>query len=430
MPAVGASVRGLGVAPLRGARCGGRARWRNVDPSGYVRAEPGARPLHIAIVIERFVPSAGGVENAAWQVARELRRQGERVTVVARAFDEVATAAVPPEERPERIALRVPTAWQPTRVLAFSRAAARATAEARFDVVHGFARARHQDLYRAGGGSHADYLRHMHGSVGRALRVLSPRHRVLQAIEGAVFRDPRQWIQCGSRLVSRALIDRHGVDPARIHVLPNGVDVARHRSAAADGESLRRRWLERDPSAERFWLLPGSGWRRKGLPVALDAIERLTDPGLRLLVAGRDEPGPWQRRVARRGLAGQIRFLGPRSDLPAIYHAVDGVVLPTRYDAFANVTLEAAASGTPIVTTATNGAAEWLGEGVIVVDAPDDADAVAEAMASLHDVGARRCRGEAAARAALPLDWSSHVETLRRLYAARLGAAEAGTGAR
>jgi UDP-glucose:(heptosyl)LPS alpha-1,3-glucosyltransferase len=381
-------------------------------------------------VIERFVPNAGGVENAAWQVARELRRQGERVTVVARAFDEAAYASLPADQRPERIVLRVPTAWQPTRVLAFSRAAARATSDARFDLVHGFARTRHQDLYRAGGGSHAEYLHHMYGPAGRALRALSPRHRVLQAIEGAVFRDPHQWIQCASRLVSRALIDRHGVDPTRIHLLPNGVDVARHRSAAADGESLRRQWLDRDPSAERLWLLPGSGFRRKGLPVVLDAIERLADPGLRLLVAGRDDPGPWQRRVARRGLTGRIHFLGPRGDLPALYHAVDGVVLPTRYDAFANVTLEAAATGTPIVTTATNGAAEWLGEGVLIVDDPDDAEAFATALASLHDDAVRRHRGEAAARAAGALDWSSHVKSLRRLYAARAGRSEAGTTAR
>ncbi len=397
-------------------------------------------PLDVALVVERFVFGTGGVENVAWQIAWELARQGEHVTVLARELDPSLSSAAtrtwdraqpcagqptdPPAPRAASAAPAIPfrlerlpvsRGWQPLRVRAFSRAATRATRDDRFDVVHSFARTYSQDLYRAGGGLHADYLRRMHAGAGHALRLLSPRHRILIEHERRVCRDPSQRIQCASKLVARAFVETGGIDPGRIWLQPNAVDGTRFAAPerVARGARLRR---ELDPEAERIWLLAGSGWRRKGLATALEAVAKLGDAGSALWVAGRDDPTPWQARIAALGLTGRVRFLGERDDLPDLYQAVDGLVLPTRYDPFANVTLEAAAAGRPIVTTAANGAAEWLGDDVTVIDPPDDADALASELEAMRSAEVRRRRGRRLRARARRFDWPRHVAALRAEY--------------
>ena len=343
-----------------------------------------------------------------WQVARELCRQGERVTVVAREAESTDPIGFAPVAAPGR--------RSPLRTLAFSRGASRVIAAHDFDVVHAFSRTRHQDLFRAGGGSHADYLERMHSPLGRALRRALPRHLGLIALERRVFADPGQRIQCASRLVADRLVQHHAVPRERILLLPNAVDTerfdaVRHREA---GLALRRAL---DPDAGRIWLLPASGWRRKGLDLALEALARLADPHARLWVAGRDPIGPWRRRAARAGLGGQVRFLGPRADLERVYAAVDGLLLPTRYDPFANVTFEAAAAGLPIVTSRANGAAEWLSAEACIPVERLEGEAIAAALRSLAEPEARRRRGEAARREVTPHHWPGHVAALRAEYA-------------
>jgi len=344
----------------------------------------------------------------AWQVAHELRRQGEDVTVIAREAE--------PADGIEIARVAVAGRRSPLRTLAFSRGAAVATRGHGFDVVHSFSRTRHQDLYRAGGGSHEDYLRRTVSPLGRAFRQLLPRHRSLLALERAVFADPDQRIQCASRLVANRLRERYAVDPERILLLPNAVDADRF-DASRQRDAARALRRELDANAETIWLFPASGWHRKGLDLCFDALARSADPGLRLWIAGRDAPGPWQRRARRAGIAERVRFLGPRRDLEVVYAAVDGMLLPTRYDAFANVTFEAAAAGLPIVTSSANGAAEWLTrEACRVVEEPDG-ESLAAALRELSTADVRRRRGEAARREVAAYPWTGHVAALRAEYA-------------
>ena len=337
-------------------------------------------------------------------------RVGEDVTVLTRRADQIerAGSALP---RVTVQNVRAPSVWQPLRVVAFSRACAHAARREAFDVVHSFSRTRHQNLYRAGGGSHRDYLRRSHSPAGALLRQFSPRHRVLLSIEARVFRDPTQRIQCASRLVADALVADYEVSPERILLLPNAVDADRYGSPRSR-EAGRRLRAELGEKAERIWLFPASGWRRKGLPVLFEALTRIHDPGLRLWIAGRDDPRPWQKIAAGLGIADRLRFLGARDDLEAVYCAVDGMVLPTRYDAFANVTLEAAASGLPIITTRSNGAAEWLEEGIFLLESANDPIALAQAFAPFASVDRRLDLGQRAREKAGRLDWSQHVSQL------------------
>lgn len=374
-------------------------------PSAPVEAPP--PPLRIALVIERSEAGAGGAENVAWQVGAGLARAGDDVSVVCR------SGAPPPGTRLVRV--RSPGGWKPLRVLAFSRAAAGATRTG-FDVVQSFSRTRHQDVFRAGGGSHADYLERLHGRAGARLRALSPRHAVQLRIERAVFTDARQVVLCNSTLVRDQIAARYRVPAGRLAVIRNGVDLARFHPDRRTREGVALR-AELGAGSRTVWLFAGSGFPRKGLDVALGALAASADTDSVLWVAGRDDPARWLAGAARLGLAERVRFLGPRGDLEALFAAADGVLLPTRYDAFANVCLEAAAAGLPSVTSGANGAAEIAREAGIVVDDPEDVAGFARALARLADPVARVALGKAARARAEQHGWDDHVRALRALYA-------------
>ncbi len=371
--------------------------------------------MRIALIIERFDPAGGGVEAAAWQVARGLANAGEEIHVFARRVD-------PPQEPPSAAEAEIhlhelgsTTGWQPLRVTAFSRAAARAAPRGSFDVVHSFSRTRHQDVYRAGGGSHADYMERAYTGLGLRMRWLSPRHATLLAIERRVFRDPSQLIQCNSEMVRDQLVARHGLPADRLVVIPNGVDLERFHPGRREAtrERIRESLGERGGPV---WLLVGNGFHRKGLDTAFRALARGGPADAVLWVVGADPPDPWRRLADELGVGGRVRFLGQRSDVEDIYAAADALILPTRYDSFANVCLEAAAAGIAVVTSGTNGAARWLGEAGLVADDPEDVAGFARALDALADPMTREQLGALARRRAEAQSWPEHVRALLGLY--------------
>jgi UDP-glucose:(heptosyl)LPS alpha-1,3-glucosyltransferase len=359
--------------------------------------------VRVAIVIERFERGAGGAESAAWHLVRELAGRGLELAVVCRA------AAEPPPPGVELVRLGVSDLWQPWRLVRFSQLAAR-TVRRGFDVVHAFSRTRHQDVYRAGGGSHADYLEHVHRWPA-ARRWLSPRHRTILLLERAVFADPTQLVECNAHGVAAELARRHGVPAERLAVVYNGVDTRRFHPERREAERARMRAALglRGPGA----LFVGSGWRRKGLDLAIAGLAAAPRDA-ELVVAGRGDPRPWRELARRHGVAGRVQFLGARADVELLHAAADLLVLPTRYDPFANACLEAMASGLPVATTPHNGVAELIRDGENGLLAEDDFGKVFERLA---DPPALARLGAAARRTALALDWSRHAEATLALYA-------------
>jgi len=177
------------------------------------------------------------------------------------------------------------------------------------------------------------------------------------------YRIPRRWIRWAaaragaSIAVSRALAERLaalGVDPARIVVLRNGVDLERFRPVDR-GEARARLGLDEGTTL----LSVGNLVEHKGHGLAIEALRRL--PGFRLLIVG---DGPDRRSLealaARCGVADRVRFEGsvPQSELPRYYGAADLLVLASSREGWANVLLESMACGTPVVATAVGGSPE------------------------------------------------------------------------
>jgi UDP-glucose:(heptosyl)LPS alpha-1,3-glucosyltransferase len=365
--------------------------------------------VRIALVVERLSRSAGGVERASWQVARALAAAGETVHVFCRECDA-------PPSGVTVVRVHASDLWQAWRVPAFSRRVARAIESSPdgFDVVHSFTRTDRQDVYRAGAGRHADYLRHTHGPIGAAIRRLTPRHQIALRADRRIFDDPAQWIQCPSALVRDALVAGAGIDPARTVVIPNGVDSGEfHPRRDAASQALRDRHAA---PGETVWLFAGSGGRRKGLDIAIRSLARTRAGRAVLWVAGRDAHAPWRQLAQQLGVSDRVRFIGPRADMPDVYRAADGLFLPTRYDAFANASLEAAACGLAVISSAHNGAMEVIGDGGIALADPDDIGAAAAALDRLTEPAIRSAFAERSLARARQYDWVRHAERLREFY--------------
>ena len=129
---------------------------------------------------------------------------------------------------------------------------------------------------------------------------------------------------------------------------------------------------------------------KKGLDILLRALVELPD-----CVAWIAGDGPLEadlRTLAERlGIAGRARFLGWRADRGALLRAADICVLPSRYEPFGTVMLEAWAAGTPLVAAASKGPAELIEDGGNGLLVPvDDAAALAAAIRRLIDDAALR----------------------------------------
>jgi UDP-glucose:(heptosyl)LPS alpha-1,3-glucosyltransferase len=358
--------------------------------------------MRIAIVIERFEEGVGGVEEAALRLTLELARRELQPNVICRQ----TPGAEPDGVRVTR--LRVPRFWQPLRILAFSRAAAAATREG-FDVVHSFSRTRQQDIYRAGGGSHAAYMERVYGDSSLR-RALSPRHRTILGIEEAVFRDARQIIQCNARSTEREIAERYGVPAERLATIYNGVDTNRFHPAKR--EDLRAKLRDELRLEGPVALFVGNDFHRKGLDRAILGLAEAAADGV-LLVAGRGNTAPYRALARERGVESRTRFLGVRGDVEALHASADLLVLPTRYDAFANACSEAMASGIPVATTPANGVAELIESGVNGLVLEDD---FCPAFALLREPERLQAMGRKARETAEQLTWERHADETLALY--------------
>lgn len=203
--------------------------------------------------------------------------------------------------------------------------------------------------------------------------------------EQRAFRKTRKLVAV-SDLLGKQLEDM-GIDAHDIAVIPNGVDV----SEFYPGEVSRQRLGL--PDGVCLGLFAGDiQTSRKNLDTVLEVVKRV--PELHLAVAGKLEGSPYPAVARQLGIEDRVRFLGYRSDLPQLMRASDMFLFPSRYEPFALVLLEAMASGIPVVTAATVGAATLVGNSGIVLDNPDDVDGMTRAVQSLvSDSHARQKMG-------------------------------------
>src|SRR5439155_216004 len=263
----------------------------------------------------------------------------------------------------------------------------------------------------AGGGAEADLRRMAAGLAARGHEGHTCSARADAPPPGV---PPRRVLAVSERVRDEVAADYH-VPPERIRVLYNGVDLERFHPARRGvlGPVLRRALGLVD--GERVCAAIGSGFARKGFDLLLRLWREAPPRDTALVLVGDDERLGHYRGLAQ-ALGGRVRVTGPRPDVEAVLAAADVACLPSRQEAFGNVVLEACAAGVPVVTTRRAGAAELL-EGplaALVVDDPEDLDALARALA--HALGpAHDALAQAARARAEQFPWDKHLDGLEAL---------------
>lgn len=368
--------------------------------------------MKLALIRKTYTPF-GGAERHVDRFLDALLERGHEVHL----FTARWRASGPPREgfRVVRVPVIRGARW--AEAWSFAVAASRLACAGGYDVVHSFDRVRRCDVYRAGDGCHREWLRRRRAAQPgwlRAIPSLNPLHLVYLALERGLFEGGCRAIVANSRRGREDILTHYRADPDRIHVIYNGVDLDRWRVPDA-AQRLAARRAAGIGDDERLVLLVGSGFDRKGVATAVRALAALKHPRARLAVVGRGRSHPYARLAASLGVGDRVRFAGPVQDISTWYAAADLLLLPTVYDPFANVCLEALACGVPVVTSAANGAAEVLTEETgVVVEAASDVAGFAAAVDAV--LGWGPSRAGACRRVAGRYSLERHLQETLLLY--------------
>jgi len=352
--------------------------------------------MRIALVVDRFDPQAGGLEQWTCSLAGFLAARGHDVhvlTFLQAAHALPVTVHVLPLPRGR---------WD---IVARARLVARAVAGLDAAVVHDTGTGWSGDVFHPQTGSRRlsqARLVATHPPLLRLRALVSPvsigRRWQMARLERRQVRGARRVIAV-SRRVRAQLIAQHGLAEARIAVIHNGVDTARFAPERLAG--LRQGARDRlGLGGAVTFLAAAYNLHLKGLDTALRALAQLVGAGaeVRLLVAGGVPDAGWLGLASKLGVRERVAFLGPVAAMESLFAAADALVHPTRWDACSLSVIEAGAAGLPVITTAMDGAAELVAEGCsgYVLPDPEDAGALAARMHRLLDPGLRGRLGAAA----------------------------------
>ncbi|AGL19681.1 glycosyltransferase family 4 protein [Actinoplanes sp. N902-109] len=334
----------------------------------------------------------GGPGRHVHALATSLVAAGHEVTVVTR-----HTPGAPREEYAEGVhVVRAPddpphhpvvdhdlVGWTTAFNHTLTRAALRAARTGGYDVVHA-----HDWLV-----THAAVTLREHLDVplvatihateaGRHQGCLpEPHHRTIDDIERWLATEADRVI-VSSEYMRREVLRQFDIPAAKTAVVRNGVDVPNWYARPPAIAAARRQFA--GPGDAPLVSFAGRLVREKGVEHLLAAVPQLREqfPGLRVVIAG---DGP--HRAGLEAMATpQVTFAGflGGPDLTALMGASDCHVVPSSYEPFGMVALEAAAAGTPVAVAATGGLAEIIEHGVTGVQfAPRDPGSLATAVGAV-----------------------------------------------
>lgn len=383
--------------------------------------------MRILHVIPFFTPDKGGSAQVAYQMARHLGERGHSVTVVASDHGAQNT--------------RFPTG--PFEVVLLPATIARfgfyVTAAlpgwisrniSRFDVIHMHEMRTFQNavVARVAVRQQVPYVLSPHGT----LPVFFQRQAAKQAYD---LLAGRAVLAAAKRLIAvspaeeQQFVD-HGVAPARITLIYNGLDLAEFSDLPARGV-FRQKWAI--PPDARLVLYLGRIHRIKGLDHLIAAFARLRValPDAVLVVAGPDDGdlARLKEMAQDMGLAENLHFTGGLYNTDKLAAMVDADVFaaPSQYEIFGLAPFEALMCGSPVVVTAGSAAGQLLQQiGAGYLTPFGDADALAQVLVdALTDTAQSRQMvqtGQVFARERL--GWPGIAQELEQLYAAETTAAQ------
>jgi UDP-glucose:(heptosyl)LPS alpha-1,3-glucosyltransferase len=382
--------------------------------------------MKIAILTERADITLGGAERSVRDLAEELKRRGLEVMILAAAGDRDSDNLyiLCPDQKGKRTPLSV-----------YEEALKNHLKSNHYDLLHSTLPILSADVYQPRGGSYRETMlqniRSYPNPLGRlfkrAFHSLNRRRtEYLRAEETLLRTNPKVIVAALSEYVKGHFVRHYGLAEERIAVIPNGVPLPQRASAemltALRNQILDRTSIGRNPDAIIF-LFAANNFRLKGLReliLALAKASRITLAPLVLAVAGKGKQAPWRNLAWLKGIDSRVVFLGPLPDMDAALEAADAAVLPTWYDPSSRFILEALALRKPVITTAFNGASEFVRSGRhgFVIDRPGNVEALTDALIGLSSRESIEPKTRAITEDNLPekVSIARHAEQLISLY--------------
>ena len=314
----------------------------------------------LALTVLQVLPSleTGGVERGTVEMVQAIVRAGGSALVAS-----AGGRLVPAVERAGGTHIELQLASKnPARIWKNAARLAFLIRAADVDIVHARSRAPAWSAWLACRRTGARFVTTWHG----VYKENAPGKRRYNAI---MARGER--IIAISQFVAARLKARHQVDPARLRVIPRGVDTAVFDPAAVSGERMARLAREwRLPDGVPIIMLPARLTRWKGHAVMVEALARLERRDVGLVLVGAEQGRARFRRelIARAetlGVADRLRLVGHCDDMPAALMLADVVANPSiEPEPFGRTVIEAQAMGRPVVVSDAGGTAETVEDGV------------------------------------------------------------------
>ncbi len=371
--------------------------------------------MKVALVHPNFVDT--GSERYIWSLAHRLAELDIEVHVFASRFGRGMNSSITCHSIPD---FSFPRSLRP---YFFSVLSYRAITRSSYDIVHGFGKTNHQNIYTEGSGLTRSFAAYQDARIPRYAQLgrgLSPVRQVALKLERRRYIDPELGtILFMSHALKREFRECYGLSDKKTAVVYSAVDCDRFAPNGKGAPGIRDRLGI--SARDLVLLMVGNDFHRKNVDSAVQALARLTSNSTRsyhLLVIGRDRSTRMQSIAQQLGVASRTHFLGPRADVQHYYGAADILLHPARFDAFGIVVLEAMASGLPVIVSRSAGSHEivdHLSEGLLLDDC-ESVPALTEAARHLSEPGERTRMGEAARAKAERFDWSHHIDQILAFY--------------
>jgi len=220
----------------------------------------------------------------------------------------------------------------------------------------------------------------------RCRQRFNPFHPVVLAMERRLIGRRRyRKVIALTEQVRSDLVRIYGVPESDVVVLPNGYSSTEFTAGRRASNRPRMRAALGYAAADKVVIFVANELQRKGFEPLLRAIASLRDPRIHLLAVGRLDPRKCGDTVASLGMGERVKFTGPSSEVADYYAAADVFALPTQYEAWGLVIVEAMASGLRVLTSRLAGAAVAVEEGGTgeLLDDPADVAEIAEKLRNL-----------------------------------------------
>ncbi|HEY0219717.1 MAG TPA: glycosyltransferase family 4 protein [Afipia sp.] len=342
--------------------------------------------MKIALITYHVDPARGGAERYTVDLARALTGRGYDVVLIHATPGVGEKIAGVTYARAEAGGLS-----RAGRYDNFLRAIDRRLEAEHFDIVHAMLPVHRCDIYQPHAGfaletvasGHLKRKSRLARQMSRLGNRFNPKRQLYAEVERRLLSSaPTPAVICLSKAMKQEIESCLPLDPADLIVIPNAVDLKRYDPAAHPHAGVQLRDKLGIAPAKNIGLFLSQDFKRKGLGETLHAMAELSDPSFVLLVAGRDDPAPFQRLAATLGLSQNVIFVGAASDPYPFYATADVVLFPSRFDPFGLVPAEAVAMGVPPIVSRRAGVSELLShdQNALIVEEPVQIESLAGAI--------------------------------------------------